>query len=120
MILDDMQSTDKKFIMELLSKYEIVSFFDEKCFELSVTFATVLQSYMEKHNPLIAMLYAVRSYAEDSTDAERALMCTHLLINVIPKDQQLGIMKELMPLMMDVGFDSDFFTKLMGKVKSMK
>ena len=106
--------------MELLSKYEIVSFFDEKCFELSVTFAAILQSYMKKHSPLIAMLYAVKAYAENSTDGERALMCTHLLANIISKDQQVEIIKDLMPLMMDSDFEPEFFTKLMEKVKSRK
>ena len=117
-----MQKTDKKFIMELLSKYEIVSFFDEKCFELSVTFATILQSYMEKHNPLVAMLYAVKAYAEDSTDAERAIMCTHLVLNVISSDQKMEMMKEIMPFMnmamSDSDFNSGFLSKLIKKIKS--
>lgn len=108
--------------MELLSKHGIVSFFDEKCFELSVTFATVLQSYMQKHNPLIAMLYAVRSYAENSNDAERAIMCTHLVINVLPTEQKMEMMKEIMPFMdmamRDADFDSSFLSKLIEKVKN--
>ncbi len=124
MILEDMgilENHDTKFIMELLSKYEIVSFHNDKCFELSVTFAAILQSNMEKYNPLLATLFAVKSYAEGATDAERAVMSTHILLNVISDKQKMEIMRIMIPMMdmmpSNSDFEPGFFSKMIEKIK---
>ena len=128
MILEDMEDgdipkTETKFILQLLSKHGIVSFFYEKGFELSVTFAAVLQSNMEKYSPLKGVLFAVKSYAEEATDAERAVMCTHILFNVLSEKQRSGLIEDMMPLFnmikkTDADFESGYLSKLIEKIKS--
>jgi len=107
--------------MKLMKKYGIVEFYDNKCFELSRTFATVLASYSTKHsNMIIAILYAVKSYAQEASENEKTVMCTHLAMNLIPLDIRTKVFETLMPMLEEMRKemgDKSLFDMICNRVK---
>ena len=115
-------NSENKLIMNLLSKYQIISSFDETGFEISKIFAQVLASSLTQHrHPLFAILYAVRSFANEASDEERVVMCTHLARHIISKRQKDLIAHTLHPLLkrMDIKFKPNpkMFSKLIAKIE---
>jgi len=90
-------------VMKVMKKYGIVEFYDKKGFELSKTFATVLASCSTQHpNLLISIMYAVKSYADEASDNEKTLICTHLAMHVIPHDKRVEVVETLMPILEEI------------------
>lgn len=115
-------NSETKLIMNLLSKYQIISFFDEKGFELSKIFVQILASSLTQHrHPLFGILYAVRSFAYESSNEERVVMCTHLARHIISKNQKDIITHTLYPMIkrLDMNFNVNpkLFSELLAKIR---
>lgn len=115
-------NSETKLIMSLLSKYQIISFFDEKGFEISKIFMQILASSLTQHrHPLFAIMNAVRSFAYESSNEERVVMCTHLARHIISEKQKDIIAHTLYPMIkkMDIKFNvnTKLYSELIAKIK---
>lgn len=86
--------------MEIMTKYDMVSFFDEKGFKLSNTFAQVLSSCMAQHSQiLMAILYAVKSFASEASDFEKTAICTHMAMHMISGEEKAAMVEYMLPML---------------------
>ncbi len=93
--------------MKIMKKYGVVEIYDKTGFELSRTFATVLASCDSQYpNLLVSILYAVKSYAQEASDNEKIIMCSHLAMHIIPKERRSEVLATLMPLLEEMRRES--------------
>ena len=95
-----LKQSQHALIMKIMKKYGVVESYDKKGFELSRTFATVLASNDWQHpNLLVSISYAIKSYAQEASDSEKIMMCSHLAMHLIPKEKRSDVLGTLFPLL---------------------
>lgn len=89
--------------MKIMKKYGVIDNYDKKGFQLSRTFATVLASCDMQHpNLLVSISFAIKSYAQEASDSEKIIMCSHLAVHLIPKEKSSDVLTTLMPLLKEM------------------